>query len=83
MVVLSVVVLRRRRPDWPRPYRALGYPFTVLVFVVVSSFFVINTLWSSPWSSLMGLGLLLLGVPVYVWSTRGRGGRRGRTRTGG
>jgi APA family basic amino acid/polyamine antiporter len=70
MVVLSVVVLRRRRPDWPRPYRALGYPFTVLVFVLVSSAFVINTLASSPWSSLMGLGLLLIGVPVYGWSRR-------------
>jgi APA family basic amino acid/polyamine antiporter len=70
MVVLSVVALRRKHPDWPRPYRALGYPFTVLVFVLVSSAFVVNTLMVSARSSLMGLGLLLLGVPVYLWSRR-------------
>ena len=70
MVVLSVVVLRRAHPEWPRPYRVSGYPFTVLVFVLVSSAFVLNTLVESPRSALMGLGLLLLGVPVYLGSGR-------------
>ena len=65
MIVLSVIVLRRRHPDWPRPYRVTGYPVTVIVFVLVSSVFVLNTLLNSPRSSLMGLGLLLLGVPFY------------------
>jgi basic amino acid/polyamine antiporter, APA family len=68
MVVLSVVVLRRKHPEWPRPYRVVGYPVTVLVFVVVSSAFVINTLIEAPASSLMGLGLLAVGVPVYLFS---------------
>lgn len=72
MVVLSVIVLRRKHPEWPRPYRVLGYPFTVLVFVVVSSAFVVNTLIESVRSSLMGLGLLALGVPAYLWSKRAR-----------
>ena len=66
MVVLSVMVLRRKHPEWPRPYRVAGYPFTVLVFVLVSTVFVINTLVASPTSSLMGLGLLILGVPFYL-----------------
>lgn len=69
MVVLSVMVLRRTHPEWPRPYRVSGYPFTVLVFVLVSTAFVLNTLVESPRSALMGLGLLLLGVPVY-WRSR-------------
>jgi APA family basic amino acid/polyamine antiporter len=68
MIVLSVIVLRRRHPDWPRPYRVTGYPLTVIVFVLVSSVFVLNTLLNSPRSSLMGLGLLLLGVPFYFRS---------------
>ncbi len=72
MVVLSVVVLRRTHPEWPRPYRVTGYPVTVLVFVVVSAAFVINTLIASARSSLLGLVLLLLGVPVYRWSLRRR-----------
>lgn len=66
MVVLSVIVLRRSHPHWERPYRVTGYPFTVIVFVLVSSAFVINTLVGSARSSLMGLGLLLLGVPFYL-----------------
>lgn len=65
MVVLSVIVLRRRHPDWERPYRVLGYPVTVIVFVAVSSMFVLNTLVEAPRSSLLGLGLLLAGVPFY------------------
>jgi basic amino acid/polyamine antiporter, APA family len=72
MVVLSVVVLRRTHPEWPRPYRVTGYPVTVLIFVVVSAAFVINTLIASARSSLLGLVLLLLGVPVYRWSLRRR-----------
>ena len=71
MIVLSVMVLRRKHPDWERPYRAFGYPFTVIVFVLVSSAFVVNTLVESARSSVMGLGLLLLGVPFYLWSKRG------------
>jgi len=67
MVVLSVVVLRRTHPEWPRPYRVVGYSFTVIVFVLVSSAFVVNTLVRSPRSSLIGLGLLLLGVPFYAF----------------
>jgi len=70
MVVLAVVVLRHRHPEWERPYRAAGYPFTVLVFVVVSAAFVVNTVIESPRSSFMGLGLLLAGVPVYLRSRR-------------
>jgi APA family basic amino acid/polyamine antiporter len=70
MVVLSVVVLRRKHPEWHRPYRVIGYPYTVLIFVAVSVAFVVNTLMESARSSLMGLVLLLMGVPVYAWSKR-------------
>jgi APA family basic amino acid/polyamine antiporter len=72
MIVLSVIVLRRRHPEWARPYRVTGYPVTVIVFVLVSSVFVLNTLVEAPGSSLMGLGLLLLGVPFYIRSRRAR-----------
>jgi APA family basic amino acid/polyamine antiporter len=73
MIVLSVMVLRHKHPEWKRPYRVHGYPVTVVVFVLVSSAFVVNTLVESPRSSLMGLGLLLLGVPFYLRSQRRAG----------
>lgn len=72
MVALSVVVLRRTRPDWERPYRVVGYPWTVFAFVAVSAAFVLNTLIASARSSLMGLVLLLAGMPIYIWSRRSR-----------
>lgn len=81
MIVLSVIVLRRRHPDWERPYRVSGYPFTVIAFVLVSSVFVLNTLIGSPRSSSMGLGLLLLGVPFYWWGGHGGDGERGTRST--
>ncbi len=74
MVVVAVIVLRRRHPEWPRPYRVPGYPATVIVFVLVSTFFVVNTLVGAPRSSLMGLGLLLIGVPFYFRRRRSPGG---------
>lgn len=70
MIVLSVIVLRRRHPEWARPYRVTGYPLTVIVFVLVSSVFVLNTLVEAPRSSLLGLALLLVGVPFYMRSRR-------------
>jgi APA family basic amino acid/polyamine antiporter len=65
MVISSVMVLRHTHPEWSRPYRALGYPWTVVLFALVSSAFVLNTLLETPRSSLLGLGLLLLGIPLY------------------
>jgi len=71
MAVASVLVLRRKHPEWDRPYRVPGYPWTALVFVVVASVFVVNTLVESPRSSLLGLIVVLAGVPLYaVWRSR-------------
>ena len=70
MAVASVIVLRRKHPEWKRPYRVTGYPWTALVFVLVASVFVINTLVESPRSSLLGLGVVLIGVPFYWWWRR-------------
>jgi APA family basic amino acid/polyamine antiporter len=64
---LAVFVLRVRRPDWPRPYRALGYPVVPALFVLGSIAFVANTLMERPMESLVGLGLLALGLPVYAY----------------
>jgi APA family basic amino acid/polyamine antiporter len=76
----AVFVLRRRIPDAPRPYRAWGYPFVPLVFVLSSAALVLNTLVEKPKESALGLGLLLLGVPAYLWWRRAPAKREGRDR---
>jgi APA family basic amino acid/polyamine antiporter len=66
----AIFVLRRTRPDWPRPYRAWGYPWTPAIFILTALAFVFNTLWERPIESLWGLGIVVLGVPAYAWWRR-------------
>jgi APA family basic amino acid/polyamine antiporter len=61
----AIFKLRRDRPAHPRPYRTLGYPVVPLIFIAGSAAFVINTLLERPVQSLIGIGLLLLGVPAH------------------
>jgi APA family basic amino acid/polyamine antiporter len=71
MATASVVVLRRKRPDLPRPYRTLGYPFTPVLFCIVALCLLVSTLFQSPRESLLGVALILCGVPFYFhWSRR-------------
>jgi len=66
----AIFVLRRTRPDWPRPYRAWGYPWTPAIFILTSLAFVFSTLWERPLESMWGLGIVVLGVPAYAWWRR-------------
>ncbi|MFN3652017.1 MAG: APC family permease [Armatimonadota bacterium] len=65
MTVAGVLVLRVRRPELERPYRAWGYPAVPLAFVLLSIAFVGYTLWTQPQEALAGLFLVLLGLPAY------------------
>ena len=67
LAAASIFVYRRRRPDAPRPFRTPGYPVTPVVFIVVSAAIVLNTLVSRPQQALLGLGIILLGTPAYLW----------------
>jgi APA family basic amino acid/polyamine antiporter len=70
MTCAAVIVLRKKRPDLPRPYRTPGYPFVPIAFVVIATAFVISTLSDSPRESLMGLALIVLGLPFYFYWKR-------------
>lgn len=62
-----VFVLRKRQPHATRPYRTIGYPFTPLVFIATTIWFVGNTLIEKPVQAWAGLAMLSLGVPVYYY----------------
>jgi APA family basic amino acid/polyamine antiporter len=67
-MIAGVIVLRRTQPDLPRPYRMWGYPVTPLLFLGIAVWFLGNMLITRPAPSLIGLGLIAAGVPVYfVW----------------
>jgi len=67
---VAVIVLRRTRPDQPRPYRTWGYPWTPIVFILCALAFVINTVTERPVESLWGILLVALGLPAYWWWRR-------------
>ena len=71
LATASVFVLRKKRPDLARPYRVIGYPWIPLSFVLVAILLLANTLQQYPRESLMGLFLMVLGVPFYLHWRRG------------
>ncbi|HTA31167.1 MAG TPA: amino acid permease [Candidatus Cybelea sp.] len=71
----AVFVLRKKQPNLPRPYKTLGYPVVPLLFIAVAIWLLINTLRTSPLESAVGLGLIALGLPVYLWQRRTAGTR--------
>jgi APA family basic amino acid/polyamine antiporter len=70
LTAATVIIFRKKFPLAERSYRAWGYPFTPIFFILVSAWFVINTLINSPIQALAGLGFLAAGVPVYYFWKR-------------
>lgn len=70
LAVAAVFVLRRRRPDLERPYRAWGYPAVPALFLLGSLLLLGNYLVTEPGAFALDLGLILAGVPVYWWWRR-------------
>lgn len=71
MITMSIFVFRKREPDAERPYRAWGYPIVPVIFLLVTGWLLINTLMTSPVQSMIGIGFILLGLPVYFFLTAG------------
>lgn len=68
----AVILFRRIEPDLPRPFKTWGYPFTPIVFVLVSAALLVSALVATPKQALLGIGVILLGVPLYFYWNRGR-----------
>lgn len=67
----SVIVLRYKRPDVPRPFRVPGYPVTPILFVLAAIAIVGNTIVTNPLQAAIGLGVVFLGAPAYlIWRVR-------------
>jgi len=75
LTVSAVFVLRRRRPDAPRPYRAWGYPIVPALYVIAASALMVDLLILKPRFTWPGLLIALSGVPIYYWTTRQRSAR--------
>jgi APA family basic amino acid/polyamine antiporter len=74
--IVALFRLRRLEPDLPRPVRAWGYPVAPGIFVVLSVLLTASILMDRPIRSLLGLALILAGLPVYFYAAH-------RKRSGG
>jgi amino acid transporter len=73
---LAVMVLRRRFPDAPRPFRVPGYPFTPLVFFASCLYMLYSSLVYVQMGALVGVAVLALGGLLLLPERRGRGDRK-------
>jgi len=77
VTVVVVFTLRKKQPDLPRPYKTWGYPVTPIIFIIVCTGILINTIFELPLVSLVGLGITAIVVPVYFyWRKHGLGDTR-------
>jgi APA family basic amino acid/polyamine antiporter len=70
LVVGGLFILRYRQPNIERPYKVWGYPFVPAVFIMACIGLVINTIIFYPSQSLIGLGILVSGIPLFFISQR-------------
>jgi len=76
LTATTVFVYRRKHPEMARPYRVWGYPVLPAVFVVSAAVVLYSSFAGNLRGSLIGTGLILLGLPLYEW-IRLRYGRPG------
>ena len=71
LTIGSIFVLRKKRPDAPRPYKAIGYPILPVLYIVMALYIDFVLLLYKPQYTWPGLFIVLLGIPVYlVWRKR-------------
>jgi len=70
MTVIGLFILRWKRPDIPRPYRCPGYPWLPAIYVLISGAWTLNTIVTRPTEALAGIGIMLIGVPGYLYWKR-------------
>jgi basic amino acid/polyamine antiporter, APA family len=71
LTILGLFVLRIRQPGLPRPYKAFGYPFLPGLYLVMATGVCAALLRYKPQYTWPGLILVLLGIPVYLFWSRG------------
>jgi basic amino acid/polyamine antiporter, APA family len=66
LTIAGVFVLRRKRPEAPRPYRAFGYPVVPAAYIVIALVILVALLFYRTSTTWPGLLIVLTGIPVYL-----------------
>jgi APA family basic amino acid/polyamine antiporter len=68
LTIIGIFILRRKMPNAPRPYKAFGYPVLPAIYIVMGIAFCVLLLIYERTYTLYGLGIVLLGIPIYYIS---------------
>ena len=70
LTVVGIFILRKKRPDIERPYKAFGYPVLPALYILLAALFTINLLFTKPQFTVPGLVIVGLGFPLYFWAKK-------------
>lgn len=65
LTVLGIFILRRKRPDLERPYKAFGYPVLPVIYIILALVFCVALIIQKPTYATWGLIIVLIGIPLY------------------
>ena len=68
LTIIAIFILRVKKPDIPRPYKAFGYPVIPAIYILATTFIMIILLIYKPDYTFPGLIIVIIGIPVYyLW----------------
>jgi APA family basic amino acid/polyamine antiporter len=68
LTIVGIFILRRTKPDAPRPYKAFGYPVLPIIYIIMGTTFCIFLAVFKPAYTLTGVALILVGIPIYYYA---------------
>jgi basic amino acid/polyamine antiporter, APA family len=72
LTIAGIFILRKKRPDVERPYKAFGYPVLPVIYIILGLTFCLFLAIFEPLYSLWGLGIVLAGIPLYFIAVSAR-----------
>jgi len=72
LTIAGIFILRRKRPDANRPYKAFGYPVLPLIYIAMGTTFCLLLIFYKPVNTWPGLIITLIGIPVYFLAMKGK-----------
>jgi APA family basic amino acid/polyamine antiporter len=73
LTIIGIFVLRKKKPDAERPYKAFAYPVLPALYIILGVIFCIFLVIFKPVYTLWGLGIVLAGIPIYYITISGQG----------
>ncbi|HYH13602.1 MAG TPA: amino acid permease, partial [Flavisolibacter sp.] len=65
LTIVGIFILRKRRPEVERPYKAVGYPVLPIIYILLALAFCIGLVYYKPDYAKWGLIITLIGIPLY------------------